>query len=72
MQPASALESTTGNMKSDGNLRRNWLNGALDDAMHAVFCSAAHKTQLVINKLKSCRPTIPLLKSRIVDAGLFS
>jgi IS5 family transposase len=29
-----------GHMKSDGLLNRNWLKGALGDAIHAVLCAA--------------------------------
>ena len=39
----SAIEPTIGHMKSDGKLNRNWLKGALGDAMHAVLCGAGHK-----------------------------
>ena len=53
----SAIEPTIGHMKNDGKLGRNWLKGALGDAMHAVLCGAGHNIRLIINKLKSCRPT---------------
>lgn len=32
----SAIEPAIGNMKADGKLDRNWLKGALGDAIHAV------------------------------------
>ena len=36
----SAIEPAIGHMKTDGKLDRNWLKGALGDAMHAVLCGA--------------------------------
>jgi hypothetical protein len=36
------IEPAIGQMKTDGKLDRNWLEGALGDAMHAVLCSAGH------------------------------
>ncbi len=47
----SAIEPTIGHMKTDGKLGRNWLKGALGDAMHAVLCGAGHNIRLIINKL---------------------
>jgi IS5 family transposase len=52
----SAMEPTIGHMKNDGKLGRNWLNGTLGNAMHAVLCGAGHNIRLIINKLKSCQP----------------
>ena len=49
----SAIEPTIGHMKTDGKLDRNWLKGALGDAMHAVLCGAGHNLRLILNKLKS-------------------
>jgi IS5 family transposase len=51
----SAIEPTIGRMKSDGKLDRNWLKGALGDAIHAVLCGAGHNLRLIINKLKADR-----------------
>ena len=56
----SAIEPTIGHMKNDGKLGRNWLKGALGDAMHAVLCGAGHNIRLIINKLKSCQPMAPV------------
>jgi IS5 family transposase len=56
----SAIEPTIGHMKNDGKLGRNWLKGALGDAMHAVLCGAGHNIRLIINKLKSCGPVVPV------------
>jgi IS5 family transposase len=53
----SAIEPTIGHMKADGKLDRNWLKGALGDAIHAVLCGAGHNLRLIVNKLKSaCQP----------------
>ena len=43
----SAIEPTIGHMKADGKLGRNWLKGALGDAIHAVlnrpgFCGGSN------------------------------
>jgi IS5 family transposase len=34
----SAIEPPIGHMKTDGKLDRNWLKGAMGDAIHAVLC----------------------------------
>ena len=48
----SAIEPTIGHMKSDGRLGRNWLKGALGDAMHAVLCGAGHNLRIILRKLR--------------------
>lgn len=48
----SAIEPTIGHMKSDGKLGRNWLKGALGDAIHAVLCGAGHNLRLILRKLR--------------------
>jgi IS5 family transposase len=55
----SAIEPTIGHMKTDGKPGRNWLKGALGDAMHAVLCGVGHNIRLIINKLKSDTPMTP-------------
>ena len=49
----SAVEPPIGHMKSDDKLRRNWLKGALGDALNAGFCGAGHNIRLIINKLRA-------------------
>ena len=39
-------------MKADGKLGRNWLKGALGDAMHAVLCGAGHNLRMILRKLR--------------------
>jgi IS5 family transposase len=39
-------------MKSDGKLDRNWLKGALGDAIHAVLCGAGHNLRMILRKLR--------------------
>lgn len=56
----SAIEPTIGHMKSDGKLDRNWLKGALGDALNAVLCGAGHNLRLIINKLKGTCHTNPI------------
>lgn len=48
----NAIEPTIGHMKTDGRLGRNWLKGAIGDAIHAVLCGAGHNMRLILNKLK--------------------
>jgi IS5 family transposase len=48
----SAIEPTIGHMKSDGRLDRNWLKGAIGDALHAVLCGAGHNLRLIMKKLR--------------------
>ncbi|SAI67028.1 Transposase domain (DUF772) [Bordetella ansorpii] len=48
----SAIEPTIGHMKADGKLGRNWLKGALGDAMHAVLCGAGHNIRLLLRRLR--------------------
>lgn len=48
----SAIEPAIGHMKSDGKLGRNWLKGALGDALHAVLCGAGHNLRLILRKLR--------------------
>ena len=55
----SAIEPTIGHMKSDGKLDRNWLKGALGDALNAVLCGAGHNIRLIINKLRAYSSQAP-------------
>ena len=48
----SAIEPTIGHMKTDGKLDRNWLKGALGDALHAVLCGAGHNIRLLLRRLQ--------------------
>ncbi|UAW64827.1 IS5 family transposase [Mycoavidus sp. HKI] len=48
----SAIEPIIGHMKADGKLDRNWLKGALGDAMHAVLCGAGHNLRMILRKLR--------------------
>ena len=59
----SAIEPTIGHMKSDGRLGRNWLKGALGDALHAVLCGAGHNVRLLLRALRlfCARPIATLL-----------
>jgi hypothetical protein len=60
IQRRSAIEPTIGHMKSNGKLDRNWLKGALGDAIHAVLCGAEHNLRLINNKLKANRQPNPI------------
>ncbi|MGF6995067.1 IS5 family transposase [Paraburkholderia sp. GAS32] len=48
----SAIEPAIGHMKTGGKLDRNWLKGALDDAMHAALCGAGHNLRMILRKLR--------------------
>lgn len=39
-------------MKADGKLDRNWLEGALGDAINAVLCGAGHNLPMIFRKLR--------------------
>jgi IS5 family transposase len=43
-------------------LDRNWLKGALGDALNAVLClcGAGHNLRLIINKLRGACPPNPI------------
>ena len=47
----SAIEPAIGHMKTDGKLDRNWLKGALNNAMHAALCGAGHNLRMILRKL---------------------
>ena len=48
----SAIEPAIGHMKADGKLDRNWLKGALGDAIHAVLCGAGQNLRMILRKLR--------------------
>jgi IS5 family transposase len=58
-------------MKTDGKLDRNWLKGALGDAMHAVLSGAGHNLRMILRKLRLlCLFVIAALFNRSVAAVL--
>lgn len=80
----SAIEPAIGHMKADGKLDRNWLKGALGDAIHAVLCGAGHNLRMILRKLRlfyalvlvrfaqplnRCR--IPAVRASVVQNELF-
>lgn len=48
----SAIEPAIGHMKHDGRLRRNWLKGALGDALHAMLCGAGHNLRMILRAIR--------------------
>ena len=46
------VELMIGHMKADGLLDRNWLKGALGDAMHAILCGAGHNLRMILAHLR--------------------
>ena len=65
----SAIEPAIGHMKTDGKLDRNWLKGALGDAMHAVLCGAGHNLRMILRKLRLfCVFVLAALLNRCIAA----
>jgi transposase, IS5 family len=52
----NAIEPVIGHLKNDGLLRRNYLKGALGDAMHAILCGAGHNIRLILRQLRIFLP----------------
>ncbi|CAD5374676.1 transposase [Rubrivivax sp. A210] len=52
LQRRQVVEPMIGHMKTDGLLDRNWLKGALGDAMHAVLCGAGHNLRMILAHLR--------------------
>jgi IS5 family transposase len=48
----SAIEPAIGHMKNDRRLRRNWLKGALGDALHAMLCGAGHNLRMILRAIR--------------------
>lgn len=48
----SAIEPAIGHMKRDGRLGRNWLKGALGDALHAMLCGAGHNLRMILRAIR--------------------
>jgi IS5 family transposase len=48
------VEPMIGHMKADALLDRNWLKGALGDAMHAILCGAGHNLRMILAHLCGC------------------
>ena len=68
----SAIEPTIGHMKADGKLDRNWLKGALGDAIHAVLCGAGHNLRLILRKLRLYCAHLPALLERMCATASLS
>ncbi len=46
-----AVEPVIGHLKSDHRMDRNWLKGAIGDAMHAVLCACGYNLRLLLHHL---------------------
>jgi IS5 family transposase len=46
-----AVEPVIGHLKSDNGMDRNWLKGAIGDAMHAVLCACGYNLRLLMRHL---------------------
>ena len=49
----SAIEPHIGHMKSEGKLRRNYLKGAIGDALNALLCAIGHNIRLIWRTIRS-------------------
>lgn len=49
----SAVEPEIGHMKADGLLGRNFLKGAVGDAMNALLCGAGHNLRKILARLRA-------------------
>jgi len=47
----NAIEPVIGHMKNDGRLGRNFLKGAIGDAMNALLCGAGHNLRKILRQL---------------------
>ena len=48
----SAIEPAIAHITTGGKLDRNWLEGRLGHAMHAVLCGAGHNRRMIMRKLR--------------------
>jgi len=46
------VEPMIGHMKADGLLAKNWLKGAVGDALHALLCGAGHNLRMILRHLR--------------------
>ncbi len=46
-----AVEPVIGHLKSDHRMERNWLKGAIGDAIHAVLCACGYNLRLLLRHL---------------------
>jgi transposase, IS5 family len=67
----SAIEPAIGHMKTEDKLDRNWLKGALGDAIPAVLCGAGHNLRMILRKLPLFYAffLVALLTIRMTDAS---
>ena len=52
----NAIEPVIGHMKSDGYLDRNFLKGAMGDAVNALLCGCGHNLRKILNHLRYYSP----------------
>lgn len=68
------VEPMIGHMKADGLLAKNWLKGAVGDALHALLCGAGHNLRTILRHLRVlCLALVAWLmfvaRSSIASAG---
>lgn len=64
------VEPMIGHMKADGLMGRNWLKGALGDAMHAILCGAGHNLRMILAHLRVLYCAVFRWLRQIADAAL--
>lgn len=52
LKRCNAIEPIIGHLKNDGLLGRNYLKGALGDALNAILSGAGHNIRLILRKLR--------------------
>jgi hypothetical protein len=56
--PTAQRDRASHRSDEDGwQLNRNWLKGALGDAMHAVLCGVGHNQRMIVRKLLFFTPS---------------
>ncbi len=62
----NAIEPVIGHMKNDGRLGRNFLKGAIGDAMNALLCGAGHNLRKILHQLALLRARFGLSLRQIL------
>lgn len=52
----NAIEPIIGHLKNDGLLGRNYLEGEVGDALHAILCGAGHNIRMILRRLRLFLP----------------
>jgi len=47
------IEALIGHMKADGLMGRNWLEGTMSDAIHAILCAAGQNLRFLLRAIST-------------------